>query len=659
MLAEWSAPSPEPDGQPTQRQAQQVPASAAFLHAAGSGQPPQGCAAAAACLARPMAGRAALHSRLRPPALPAALFGLLMLPVVAQAEPLKQDIVIFREPGKYAAFPNLWYDAANRLWVWFSWNTTRSHYGRHAGGQFGSWRFFSPDMGRTWIRQDRPGFQPLPPDVHSVRLSDGTLVRVGALMWEQVSEEKARRLEAAGKVVRRLRSGRIVASYRYYAAISTDGGKTWKRRYFEPDVALIAASPARPIALPDDTIICPVYGYLKKGEPLSAWALLSRDRGRTWQLIVAARDGIHGFGEWSVVYAGQGRRVVGLIRTEGGDNNHAPLYDRGFLYQVVSEDGGLTWSKPARTPLWGYPAYLIRLRDGSLLATYGYRRPPYGIRACFSRDGGRSWQWRDEVILRDDALPHGYSGIAHKGDLGYPRTVELRDGTLFTVYYITLGDDVTHIAATRWSRDFVGPRHWPRGRDAAPPPDPSLPPRHIVGETRWGIRLLYAVHQSFIPVADRVAAVAIRLSERSRHYRHDHGIFVVLRRPSEATWYTPAIAKTSTIPASELPAGGWALFKFPKPAEVVPGEPYVLTVYNADYQDPKTRSQRARQRYAWILNGGLPDYPNGGIGAGTPEDIAFAVYAEAPAAPPKDPAAAPEPLRGGRLLPQRLLSRAR
>ena len=57
---------------------------------------------------------------------------------------------------------------------------------------------------------------------------------------------------------------------------------------------------------------------------------------------------------------------------------------------------------------------------------YGYRREPFGIRGCFSRDGGRTWDLADELAFRADG---------RHGDLGYPYTIQLRDGQLYTVYY--------------------------------------------------------------------------------------------------------------------------------------------------------------------------------------------------------------------------------
>ena len=61
------------------------------------------------------------------------------------------------------------------------------------------------------------------------------------------------------------------------------------------------------------------------------------------------------------------------------------------MVQRWSEDGGVTWSLPLRTDIWGYPPHLLKLRDGRVLCTYGYRRDPMGVRAVLSHDGGESW----------------------------------------------------------------------------------------------------------------------------------------------------------------------------------------------------------------------------------------------------------------------------
>jgi hypothetical protein len=60
-----------------------------------------------------------------------------------------------------------------------------------------------------------------------------------------------------------------------------------------------------------------------------------------------------------------------------------------------------------------------------LICTYGYRaKAPFGIRAMFSNDNGKTWDT-------------GYSIYDNEisADLGYPSTVELADGSLLTVFY--------------------------------------------------------------------------------------------------------------------------------------------------------------------------------------------------------------------------------
>jgi hypothetical protein len=96
------------------------------------------------------------------------------------------------------------------------------------------------------------------------------------------------------------------------------------------------------------------------------------------------------------------------------------------LWQSESTDGGKTWTRPSRTPIWGFPADLLVLKSGKILCTYGYRRRPYGVRACLSHDEGRTWDYRNEIVLRNDAPGP---------DCGYPSSVQRQDGTIFTAYY--------------------------------------------------------------------------------------------------------------------------------------------------------------------------------------------------------------------------------
>ncbi len=96
------------------------------------------------------------------------------------------------------------------------------------------------------------------------------------------------------------------------------------------------------------------------------------------------------------------------------------------VYQSVSMDGGKTFSRPVQLlrDRGGSPAHLLLHSSGTLISAYGYREAPYGIRLMLSRDAGETWD-------TDWVLDAG----GQSGDLGYPATVELEDGSLLTVYY--------------------------------------------------------------------------------------------------------------------------------------------------------------------------------------------------------------------------------
>ena len=82
----------------------------------------------------------------------------------------------------------------------------------------------------------------------------------------------------------------------------------------------------------------------------------------------------------------------------------------------------------------------MRLQDGRLLMTYGYRRNPLGVQARVSEDSGETWS--DPIVLYGDAID---------GDLGYPSTVQLDDGSLFTIWYEHMkGSWFARLRCKRW-----------------------------------------------------------------------------------------------------------------------------------------------------------------------------------------------------------------
>jgi hypothetical protein len=314
----------------------------------------------------------------------------------------------------------------------------------------------STDNGQTWDPSTKTVVydEGLDTGVALTALSDGVIVAALYNMWQLVPRE--RRSEIKGPVFRHSPHLNLVglplgcATRRSY-----DGGHTWSDELcwatVDGAVSTIYDSRTGVAELPDGTLIWMVCdGDMARSERV--WLIRSWDRGDTWsdsRLVVADPAGEHtyygaiSFAEPHFLSLGDGR-IIAMLRTEPKDSP-----GEGYLYQATSPDWGQTWRSFYRTPMWGHPPHLLRLQSGAILCTYGYRRPPFGIRASLSHDDGQTWDIQHEVVLRNDGLG---------ADLGYPYSVQLPDGTILTVYYIYGEDSVRHIAGTFWREEEAGRR---------------------------------------------------------------------------------------------------------------------------------------------------------------------------------------------------------
>ncbi|MEZ5355464.1 MAG: sialidase family protein [Bryobacteraceae bacterium] len=192
---------------------------------------------------------------------------------------------------------------------------------------------------------------------------------------------------------------------------STDGGLTWSAPFRVP-----VTSPHGPVAVSGGRLLYPGKRYPNNG---AIGVCESTDDGVTWRWLaqIPSRAG-DAFADYHELHAVEtaDKRIVAHIR------NHNKANDRETL-QSESTDGGRTWSVPRPIGVWGLPSHLLRLRDGRLLMSYGYRRDPRGNHARISEDHGRTWS--EPIVLSADGT----------GDLGYPSTVELGDGSLLTLWY--------------------------------------------------------------------------------------------------------------------------------------------------------------------------------------------------------------------------------
>jgi len=125
----------------------------------------------------------------------------------------------------------------------------------------------------------------------------------------------------------------------------------------------------------------------------------------------------------------------------------APAPNRTFtIYQSESSDGGKTWTKPYAIldRLGGSPPHIFRHSSGMLICTYADREHPTAIKAMFSTDNGATWDtghllyvtpYDREKDLKMPASGHMSDSTTVAWDIGYPSTVETRDGDLLTVFY--------------------------------------------------------------------------------------------------------------------------------------------------------------------------------------------------------------------------------
>jgi hypothetical protein len=353
-------------------------------------------------------------------------------PVIAGAE----QVVVFKERGVYAPFPGLLRDTTSGwLYASFAKQKVATH---HETLDSNPGLMESRDGGRTWAAVERlpPGtVGPTPGEVY--KAADGALVRIGQnwRRWfppdERATYEGKYAIETPGTY----KPGWFAINSGGFVSRSEDGGKTWQRTDIPGlDTYVSCSSPWSSIQLRDGRVLRSFMVRSGPGDSGDVVVALTRDgRAASVARVMGDPEERLSFTEETLAYETTGGVIWLLTRVEGGDDH---------LWQALSRDGGQTWTA-ARSGIKGHPpSGLVRLADGRLVLTYGYRHPPYGIRAVISRDEGLTWDTDHPITLRNDG--GGY-------DLGYPVSTALTDGTVLTLYYFTdANDGITHIAATRW-----------------------------------------------------------------------------------------------------------------------------------------------------------------------------------------------------------------
>jgi hypothetical protein len=184
-----------------------------------------------------------------------------------------------------------------------------------------------------------------------------------------------------------------------------------------------------------------------------AFAAITRDGGKSFEKLgeICPDDKYRAVMPSSIMI-NDGHIVTALRRRyDQPFGDERPRLSKNWIDVFESKNYGKSWkflSKVADTDMGkhnGNPPSMIKLEDGRLLITYGYRAVPYSIRAKISGDNGKSWS--KEIILRSDC---------REFDAGYTRTVQRKDGKIVTVYYIPTDEKYEqHIEATVWDPDII------------------------------------------------------------------------------------------------------------------------------------------------------------------------------------------------------------
>jgi sialidase-1 len=162
----------------------------------------------------------------------------------------------------------------------------------------------------------------------------------------------------------------------------------------------------------------------------SVHLLVSDDKGVTWQYACpVAVDATASFNETSLYQTPSGH-LVAFLRS-------AKLNDQACVARSV--DGGKSFGPWKEMGFQGHPLHALRLPDGRVLLTYGYRHAPFGVRARVLNAECTDYATATEMVLREDG------GTT---DIGYPWSVLLNDRQVLVVYYFHIGTGIQHIAGT-------------------------------------------------------------------------------------------------------------------------------------------------------------------------------------------------------------------
>lgn len=383
---------------------------------------------------------------------------------------MMRHAILYRVPGTYASFPYICADGKGGLLAVFR----QAGAATAAAAMSGTHTHQDRDSRIMMARRPAGADEWQPAEIIHETSEDGlavndpslTVLRDGSLLlryarWHLVPVSERNALN--GPVMRHFpRTGEVGRMAGNGYKLSNDGGKTWRMLPGRIDDAQMSTACSRNpvIEAVDGSWLLPVYtGYPEQVE--NAYMIRSWNRGESWQdwsvlagkpwLNIPYREGVS-HNETSVIALDE-VTLLAIVRADAGfvteDEDFCSEGGMGELRWTISHDAGFTWEPVRPLGLFGQPADLQRLADGRFLCTYGYRKPPYGIRAAILELDGNELKPTHKVTLRDDAV---------NWDCGYPASAVNTDGTVTSIYYLHTGNDgLRHVAVTDWTLDEAEP----------------------------------------------------------------------------------------------------------------------------------------------------------------------------------------------------------
>ena len=363
------------------------------------------------------------------------IFALLLGAMVICADNTRpgaiQNVVVYREAGRYGGWPanhGVW-SWGNEILVGFEAGYFRANdeghaidYSRPAEHVLAR----SKDGGRTWTLERPEGLRPPP----SVKIAG---VPAGPGGKDPIDCPGGIDFSHPDFILTARMADIHVGPSRFY--YSNDRGRSWHGPYKLPNFGFPGIA-ARTDYLIDGKNSMTMFLTAAKsnGREGRVIAVRTTDGAKSWSLLapVGPEPGTEDFAIMPSSVRISKSEVLTAIR------------HRRFIDLYGSTDNGKSWqyvAKPVPDTGRGNPPSMLRLKDGRLVLTYGYRAEPYGIRARISSDGGKSWG--DDIMLRTDG---------GNWDLGYTRSVQRPDGKVVTVYYYNdaVGAE-RFIGATIWA----------------------------------------------------------------------------------------------------------------------------------------------------------------------------------------------------------------